>query len=40
MDDISVFNNGGTAIAINAVAGNTGTGAPPRIACGMITRPE
>jgi len=38
MDDNSVFSNGGTAIVIDAVAG--GTGAPPRIACGMIARPE
>jgi len=38
VEDNSVFNNGGTTIAIHAVAG--GTGAPPRIACGMIARPE
>jgi len=37
VDDNSVFNNGGTTIAIHAVAG---TGAPPRIAGGMVTRPE
>jgi Cu-Zn family superoxide dismutase len=39
-DDNSVFSNGGTAIVIHAVAGGTGTGAPPRIACGVITKPE
>lgn len=39
-DDHSVFTNGGTAIVIHAVAGGTGTGAPPRIACGVITKPE
>src|SRR5215472_348616 len=38
-DDHSVFSNGGTAIVIHAVAGGTGSGAPPRIACGVITRP-
>ena len=37
-DDHSVFSNGGTAIVIHAVAGGTGTAAPPRIACGVITR--
>jgi Cu-Zn family superoxide dismutase len=39
-DDHSVFSNGGTAIVIHAVAGGTGSGAPPRIACGIITKPE
>jgi Cu-Zn family superoxide dismutase len=39
-DDHSVFSNGGTAIIIHAVAGGTGSGAPPRIACGIITKPE
>ena len=39
-DDHSVFSNGGTAIVIHAVAGGTGTGAPPRIACGVILKPE
>ena len=39
-DDHSVFSNGGTAIVIHAVAGGTGSGAPPRIACGVITKPE
>ena len=38
-DDHSVFSNGGTAIVIHAVAGGTGSGAPPRIACGVITKP-
>jgi superoxide dismutase, Cu-Zn family len=37
-DDHSVFTKGGTAIVIHAVAGGTGT--PPRIACGVITKPE
>jgi Cu-Zn family superoxide dismutase len=37
-DDHSVFSNGGTAIVIHAVAGGTGTAAPPRIACGVITK--
>jgi Cu-Zn family superoxide dismutase len=36
----SVFSNGGTAIVIHAVAGGTGTAAPARIACGVITKPE
>ncbi len=39
-DETSVFSNGGTAIVIHAVAGGTGTGAPPRIACGVITKTE
>jgi len=39
-DANSVFSNGGTAIVIHAVAGGTGTGAPPRIACGVIIKPE
>jgi len=38
-DDHSVFSNGGTAIVIHAVAGGTGSGAPPRIACGIIAKP-
>ena len=38
-DDHSVFSNGGTAIVIHAVAGGTGSGAPPRIACGIVTKP-
>jgi superoxide dismutase, Cu-Zn family len=39
-DDHSVFSNGGTAIVIHAVAGGTGSGAPPRIACGIISKPQ
>jgi Cu-Zn family superoxide dismutase len=39
-DANSVFSNGGTAIVIHAVAGGTGSGAPARIACGVITKPE
>jgi Cu-Zn family superoxide dismutase len=39
-DANSVFSNGGTAIVIHAVAGGTGAGAPQRIACGVITKPE
>lgn len=39
-DEHSVFSNGGTAIVIHAVAGGTGSGAPPRIACGVITKPN
>jgi Cu-Zn family superoxide dismutase len=37
-DDHSVFSNGGTAIVIHAVAGGTGSDAPPRIACGIVTK--
>jgi superoxide dismutase, Cu-Zn family len=37
-DDHSVFSNGGTAIIIHAVA--SGSGAPARIACGVITKPN
>src|SRR5258707_5895515 len=39
-DEHSVFSNGGTAIVIYAVAGGTSTAAPPRIACGVISKPE
>ena len=39
-DDHSVFSNGGTALVIHAVASETGSGAPPRIACGVISKPE
>ncbi len=39
-DESSVFSNGGTAIVIHAVAGGTGSGAPARIACGVITKPQ
>ena len=31
--------NGGTAIVIHAVSGGTGSAAPARIACGIITKP-
>jgi Cu-Zn family superoxide dismutase len=37
-DDHSVFSNGGTAMVIHAVAGGTGTAAPARIACGIISK--
>jgi len=39
-DNHSVFSNGGTAIVIHAVAGGASSTAPPRIACGVITKPE
>jgi Cu-Zn family superoxide dismutase len=39
-DDHSVFSNGGTAIVIHAVAGGTSSSAPPRIACGVIAKPQ
>jgi superoxide dismutase, Cu-Zn family len=39
-DDHSVFSNGGTAIVIHAVASGASSSAPPRIACGIITKPE
>jgi superoxide dismutase, Cu-Zn family len=39
-DDHSVFSNGGTSIVIHAVVSNTAGGAPPRIACGVIVKPE
>jgi superoxide dismutase, Cu-Zn family len=38
--DHSVFSNGGTAIVIHAVSNETDSGAPPRIACGVISKPE
>lgn len=38
-DDHSVFSNGGTAIIIHAVSEGTGSAAPARIACGVVTRP-
>jgi Cu-Zn family superoxide dismutase len=38
-DEHSVFSNGGTAIVIHAVSGG-GSTAPPRIACGVISKPE
>jgi superoxide dismutase, Cu-Zn family len=37
-DANSVFSNGGTSIVIHAVS--AGGGAPARIACGVITKPE
>jgi len=39
-DDHSVFSNGGTALVIHAVTSETTSGAPPRIACGVISKPE
>jgi len=39
-DNHSVFSNGGTAIVIHAVSNETSSGAPPRIACGVISKPE
>src|SRR6202790_3669717 len=36
----SVFSNGGTAIVIHAVSGGGSSTAPPRIACGVISKPE
>ena len=39
-DDHSVFSNGGTAIVIHAVSGGASSTAPPRIACGVISKPE
>jgi len=37
-DDNSVFSGGGTALVIHATASETGSGAPPRIACGAIVK--
>lgn len=39
-DDRSVFSNGGTALVIHAVKSETDSGAPPRIACGVIAKSE
>ena len=39
-DDHSVFSNGGTALVIHAVNSETTSGAPPRIACGVISKSE
>ena len=39
-DDHSVFSNGGTAIVIHAVSNETNSSAPPRIACGVISKPQ
>lgn len=38
--DRSVFSNGGTALVIHAVKSETDGGAPPRIACGVISKHE
>jgi Cu-Zn family superoxide dismutase len=38
--DNSVFSNGGTAIVIHAVTDTSAAAAPPRIACGVIAKPE
>jgi Cu-Zn family superoxide dismutase len=38
-DDHSVFSGGGTALVIHDVASQTGSTAPPRIACGVISKP-
>jgi len=38
-DDHSVFSNGGTALVIHDVA-SAGAAAPPRIACGVISKLE
>jgi Cu-Zn family superoxide dismutase len=38
--DHSVFSNGGTALVIHAVSTETTSVAPPRIACGVINKPE
>jgi Cu-Zn family superoxide dismutase len=39
-DARSVFSNGGTALVIHAVSNSTDSGAPPRIACGVISKSE
>ena len=39
-DDHSVFSNGGTALVIHAVNSETDGGAPPRIACGVISKAD
>jgi superoxide dismutase, Cu-Zn family len=39
-DERSVYSNGGTAIVIHAVASGDAASAPPRIACGVIAKPE
>jgi Cu-Zn family superoxide dismutase len=36
----SVFSNGGTSLVIHAVAVEVSATAPPRIACGVITKPQ
>jgi superoxide dismutase, Cu-Zn family len=39
-DEHSVFSNGGTAIVIHAASGGASSAAPPRIACGLISKPD
>jgi superoxide dismutase, Cu-Zn family len=36
----SVFSNGGTALVFHAVAQQVSASAPPRIACGVIAKPQ
>ena len=38
-DDNSLFSSGGTAIVIHATSSEVNSGAPPRIACGVISKP-
>lgn len=38
-DDNSLFSGGGTAIIIHATSTEVNSGAPPRIACGVISKP-
>jgi Cu-Zn family superoxide dismutase len=39
-DSNSVFSDGGTSLVIHAVAVEVSASAPPRIACGVITKPQ
>jgi len=39
-DSNSVLSNGGTSIVIHAVSVEVSASAPPRIACGVITKPQ
>ena len=39
-DASSVFSKGGTSVVIQAVSGGSGSAAPARIACGVITKPQ
>ncbi|MGA7623331.1 MAG: superoxide dismutase family protein [Candidatus Acidiferrales bacterium] len=39
-DSNSVFSNGGTSLVIHAMAVEVSASAPPRIACGVITRTQ
>jgi len=39
-DSNSVFSNGGTSLVIHAVAVEVSASAPPRIACGVIAKPQ